>query len=70
MEEEKDLLGRPLDTTERELLALHRHLAALAKREDLPPCAHSNLRHMLAASWQIVTDLDLIYEPDTLGEQA
>jgi hypothetical protein len=70
MEPEKDLLGRPLEESERELLALHRQLEALAKREDLAPCVHANLRHMLAASWQIVTDLDLAYEPGTLGERA
>lgn len=57
-----DLLGRPLDAMELEVLALYEKTKALAAREDVPPCVRANARLALAAVWQMVNDLDLVFE--------
>jgi hypothetical protein len=57
-----DLLGRPLDANEIELLRLYEALKTLAAQPDLPPCAERNVRKALACVWQVVTDLDLEFE--------
>ena len=63
-----DLLGRPLDDDEREVLALYERLKLLVGREALPPCVAANARFALAVLWQIVNDLDLEHEQlDHLG---
>jgi hypothetical protein len=56
---ELDLLGKPITSTEADLLRLYRELKALAAREDLPPCAERNVKKALACMWQVVNDLDL-----------
>lgn len=58
-ERRTDLLENPLSYLEEELLDVHERLEQLALRDDLPPCAAANLRHALAATWQVVNDLDL-----------
>ncbi len=58
-----DILGNALSDTEQEVLDIHLRLQALISREGLPPCVEANARHALAATWQIVTDLDLTYSP-------
>ena len=60
-----DLLGRPLNDVEREVLAVYDGLKRLQAREDAPPCLIANARFALASVWQIVNDLDLAHE---LGE--
>lgn len=60
--DERDLLGRPLEEYEREVLGIYRALKALAAQPELPPCAARNVRKALACLWQVVTDLDLQYE--------
>lgn len=57
-----DLLGREVDGTEAELLAVYDRLKALAGRDDLPPCVAGNLKHALAYCWNAVNDLGLEYE--------
>ncbi len=57
-----DLLGKPLTESERELLHVYQALKQLAAREDLPPCAASNVRKALSAMWQVTNDLDLQFE--------
>jgi hypothetical protein len=57
-----DLLGRPLDATEVQLLRLYGELKALAARENLPPCAERNVKKALACMWQVVNDLNLEFE--------
>ena len=57
-----DLLGRPLDATEVQLLRLYGELKTLAAREDLPPCAERNVKKALACMWQVVNDLNLEFE--------
>lgn len=57
-----DLLGRPLDVYEHELLRIYQALKQLAAQPDLPPCAARNVRKALACLWQTVTDLDLQFE--------
>ncbi|HKV85106.1 MAG TPA: hypothetical protein VJN88_11150 [Ktedonobacterales bacterium] len=57
-----DLLGRPLTHAEREAMNVYQTLKALAKRDDLPPCAARNVRKALAAMWQVTNDLDLQFE--------
>jgi hypothetical protein len=59
---ELDLLGKPITSTEADLLRLYRELKALAAREDLPPCAERNVKKALACMWQVVNDLDLEFE--------
>lgn len=58
----EDLLGRPLSTSEEELLRVYGELKALARQPDLPPCAERNVKKALACLWQVVNDLDLEYE--------
>lgn len=57
-----DLLGRPLDATEAQLLRLYGELKTLAARDDLPPCAERNVKKALACMWQVVNDLNLEFE--------
>jgi hypothetical protein len=57
-----DLLGKPLDETERSLLETYDALKRLAAREDLPPCAARNVRKALACLWQATNDLNLQFE--------
>ena len=54
-----DLLGKPLTELEREVATVHSALEALAGRDDLPPCVAAGAHHALAATWQIMNDLDL-----------
>jgi ribosomal protein L29 len=57
-----DLLGKELTEQERELLAAYERLKSLAARDDLPPCALSNVRKALASMWQATNDLNLQFE--------
>ncbi|MDR7482270.1 MAG: hypothetical protein QN183_00455 [Armatimonadota bacterium] len=57
-----DLLGRPLDADEQELLRAYDALKRLAARETLPPCAARNVRKALACLWQATNDLQLQHE--------
>lgn len=57
-----DLLGRPIDATERELLDLYARLTKLAGQEDLAPCARMNVREALVMIWNACNDLDLVHE--------
>ena len=59
---ELDLLGKPITSTEADLLRLYRELKGLAARQDLPPCAERNVKKALACMWQVVNDLDLEFE--------
>ncbi len=59
---ETDLLGKQLTAVEQEALQAYEALKSLAAREDLPPCASSNVRKALAAMWQVTNDLDLQFE--------
>ena len=56
------LLGRELTHAEREAMKVYQTLKALARRDDLPPCAARNVRKALAAMWQVTNDLDLQFE--------
>jgi hypothetical protein len=58
-----DLIGNPTDDVERELLEVFVRLRALARRDDLAPCVASNARFALAAVFQAVNDLGLVFEP-------
>ena len=57
-----DLLGKPLSEQEREILQVYETLKKLAARDDLPPCAASNIRKALMSMWQATNDLDLQFE--------
>ncbi len=57
-----DLLGRELTGDETELVELYTRLKALAARDDLAPCVSANVRSALAAVWNAVNDLGLVYE--------
>ena len=57
-----DLLGKPLSEQEREMLSVYETLKKLAARDDLPPCATSNIRKALMSMWQATNDLDLQFE--------
>ncbi len=57
-----DLLGRPVDANEAELLELYRRIKALATEEDLAPCVEKNLRFAACALAQAATDLGLEFE--------
>ncbi len=57
-----DLLGRELTADETELVELYTRLKALAARDDLAPCVTANVRSALAAVWNTVNDLGLVYE--------
>ncbi|MGH3319808.1 MAG: hypothetical protein ACRDN9_06430 [Streptosporangiaceae bacterium] len=59
---ESDLLGRPIEGAEADILDVYRRLRTLVGRDDLPPCAAANLRHALAYCWSTVSDLMLDYE--------
>lgn len=59
---DQDLLGRPLEAHERELLELYRRLQALSARDDLPPCALMNARQAMVMLWNACVDLDLLFE--------
>jgi len=59
---ETDLLGKPIDETDAQLLRLYRELKAVAARTDLPPCTERNVKKALACLWQVVNDLNLEYE--------
>ncbi len=57
-----DLLGKPLDTHERELMDIYTALKKMAAEQDLPPCAARNVRAALSAIWQATNDLGLQFE--------
>lgn len=57
-----DLLGNQLTPVENDASGAYEALKALAARQDLPPCAASNVRKALAAMWQVTNDLDLQFE--------
>jgi hypothetical protein len=59
---DRDLLGRPHEPLESEVLEVYRRLKALAARGDAPPCVRANARYALAVIWQAVNDLDLAHE--------
>ena len=59
---ETDLLGKPIDENDAQLLRLYRELKAVAGRTDLPPCTERNIKKALACLWQVVNDLNLEYE--------
>ena len=54
-----DLLGNPLSELERQVADIHTALEDLARRDDLPPCVEAGARHALAATWQVMNDLNL-----------
>ncbi|HZD66926.1 MAG TPA: hypothetical protein VE152_12580 [Acidimicrobiales bacterium] len=57
-----DLLGRPVEGADAELVAVYRALVDLAGREDLAPCVTANVRHALAFMAVAVADLGLEFE--------
>mgnify|MGYP006220154937 CR=1 FL=1 len=57
-----DILGRPVTETEQQLATIYAELKAMAARDDLPPCAERNVKKALACMWQVMNDLDLVYE--------
>lgn len=57
-----DLLGKPLNEQEQEILAVYESLKTLAARDDLPPCAARNVCQALASLWQATNDLGLQFE--------
>lgn len=57
-----DLIGRPTEPAEDELLAVYARLRSLAARDDLAPCVTANVRSALAACWNAINDLGLDYE--------
>lgn len=57
-----DLLGRPVDEAERELLLVYEQLKTLSAREDLPPCALMNARQAMVMMWNACADLNLVAE--------
>jgi hypothetical protein len=59
---EHDLLGKPLTSAEREIIAIYERLKGLLERQDLAPCVQSNLRFATAAVSQIAGDLQLEWE--------
>ena len=62
MSDDRDLLGQPMTTAERELLDIYERLKRTASRDDLPPCARHNVLKALACLWQVTNDLDLQFE--------
>ena len=58
----QDILGREMTADEEEILKVYESLKALASRDDLAPCATSNIRFATAALAQVVTDLGLRWE--------
>ncbi len=68
MNDSHDLIGTPTTVVERELLDVFARLRTIARREDLAPCAASNVKFALAAVFQAVNDLGLVFEPtDDVG---
>lgn len=57
-----DLLGRPLTGSEERVLAVYQELKALLAEPELSPGVRANLRQALAACWNVVNDLDLVFE--------
>jgi len=57
-----DLIGRPTEPAEDELLEVYARLRSLAARDDLAPCVTANVRSALAACWNAINDLGLDYE--------
>jgi hypothetical protein len=57
-----DLLGRPVTPSEERLLDLYREVKELLAQPDLSPAVAANLRQALACCWNIVNDLDLVFE--------
>lgn len=62
MDETKDLLGKTPTADERALLDLYSRLCELSRREDLPPCALTNVKHAMVHLWNACNDLCLICE--------
>ncbi len=56
---ETDLLGNPLTDVEKQVAEIHRAIEALARRDDLAPCVKAGADHALAATWQIMNDLNI-----------
>jgi hypothetical protein len=57
-----DLLGRPLEPHEQEILAIYERLKELSARTDLPPCVLMNARQAMVMLWNACVDLDLVFE--------
>ena len=57
-----DILGRPLEDHERELLEIYERLKKLSADDSLPPCATANARQAMVMLWNACNDLDLVYE--------
>ncbi len=57
-----DLLGRPVDEQEAELLDLYERIKILADDPSLAPCVEKNLRFAACALAQAATDLGLAFE--------
>jgi hypothetical protein len=57
-----DLLGKPLEAYEQELMDVYATLKKMAADETLPPCAARNVRAALSAMWQATNDLGLQFE--------
>jgi hypothetical protein len=57
-----DLLGKPLQPHEREILGLYERLKQLSARTDLPPCVLMNARQAMVMLWNACVDLDLVFE--------
>ncbi|MCB9834350.1 MAG: hypothetical protein H6807_17940 [Planctomycetes bacterium] len=59
---DKDLIGRPLEPAEKDVLEVYARLKELCAMPGQAPCVQSNLRFATAAIAQVVTDLGLDYE--------
>ena len=57
-----DLLGKPLNAQERDLMEIYDALKTLAADQDTPPCVVRNVRAALSAMWQATNDLGLQFE--------
>ena len=60
--ERVDLLGRPLTATETQVLDSYTRLKALSAAPGVAPCVERNVKSALACMWQVVNDLDLVFE--------
>ncbi|MCA8942005.1 MAG: hypothetical protein KDB80_05535 [Planctomycetes bacterium] len=60
--QDQDVLGRPIDANEKELLRIYEELKALSSRDDLAPCALMNVRQAMVMMWNACNDLDLVFE--------
>ena len=58
----RDILNRPVDSLDREILDLYLRTKVLCVRKDLPPCASRNLRKSLACLYQVVNDGGVVFE--------